>query len=100
MQKTTEKMYERLYECLAKITSAQEIKLLLDDLCTYTEVEHMAQRLHAAKLLLEGCTYQRIIDEVDISPATLSRVSRCIRHGSGGYLVAAEKIFKEEKDED
>ena len=43
----------------------------------------MAERLAAARLLLEGKTYLQVIEEVDISSATLSRVSRCVRHGTG-----------------
>ena len=43
----------------------------------------MASRLAAAKLLLEGKTYLQVIETVDISSATLSRVSRCVRHGTG-----------------
>ena len=35
----------------------------------------MAQRVRAAKLLLEGKTYQQVIEETEISSATLSRVS-------------------------
>ena len=45
----------------------------------------MAQRAAAAKLLAEGKTYAEIIAATDISSATLSRVSRALRHGSGGY---------------
>jgi len=40
---------------------------------------------YAAKLFLEGRTYNEIIAETDISSTTLSRISRAITHGSGGY---------------
>ena len=43
----------------------------------------MAERLHAAKLLLEGNTYSQVMAQADISSATLSRVSRCVQYGSG-----------------
>ena len=43
----------------------------------------MAQRIRAAKLLLEGKTYNQVIEETDISSATLSRVSRCVQYGRG-----------------
>ena len=43
----------------------------------------MAQRLHAAELLLNGVTYERIIEKTGISSATLSRVSKCVKYGSG-----------------
>ncbi|MCD8309030.1 MAG: YerC/YecD family TrpR-related protein [Clostridia bacterium] len=75
----------QLCDCFASISDAQDIDKLLADLCTYTELEQMAQRLMCAKLLLEGRTYNEIIEVTEVSSATLSRVSRCIRHGSGGY---------------
>ena len=74
-----------LCETFAAIDSAEDFELLLEDLCTYNEFEQMAQRLYAAKLFLDGGTYSKINEETDISSATLSRISRCIRHGSGGY---------------
>ena len=43
----------------------------------------MAQRLQAARLLLDGATYNKVIEETDISSATLSRVSRCVQYGKG-----------------
>lgn len=74
-----------LYSALIKLKTEDDCKLLLEDLCTYKEVEQMAQRAYAAKLLLEGKTYGEIIAETDISSTTLSRISRSIAHGSGGY---------------
>ncbi|MCM1546276.1 MAG: YerC/YecD family TrpR-related protein [Clostridiales bacterium] len=74
-----------LYETLIKVKTVEDCKALLDDLCTYKEVEQMAQRVHAAKLFFEGRTYNEIIAETDISSTTLSRISRAISHGSGGY---------------
>ena len=72
-----------LYSIIADLTSAEECKLLFDDLCTNKEVEKMAERLYAAKLLLSGKTYNQVIAETDISSATLSRVSRCVQYGEG-----------------
>lgn len=74
-----------LYEMLIKVNSVEDCKALLSDLCTYKEVEQMAQRAYAAKLFLEGKTYNDIIAETDISSTTLSRISRAITHGSGAY---------------
>ncbi|MDE6373723.1 MAG: TrpR-related protein YerC/YecD, partial [Clostridia bacterium] len=67
------------------VNTVEDCKMLLDDLCTYKEIEQMAQRVYAAKLFLEGRTYNEIIAETDISSTTLSRISRAITHGSGGY---------------
>ena len=83
--KERREMESVLYAALANCKTEEDFAALLADLCTYQEVEQMAQRAAAAKLLAEGKTYAEIIAETDISSATLSRVSRALRHGSGGY---------------
>ena len=74
---------EQLYQLLAQISDPEDIRLLMDDLCTRKEVENMAERVFAARLLLEGNTYNQVMAQADISSATLSRVSRCVQYGSG-----------------
>lgn len=83
MPKTDEKMINELFELIASMRNADECKVLFEDLCTIKEIEQMAQRVRAAKLLIEGKTYNQVTEETDISSATLSRVSRCVRHGKG-----------------
>lgn len=85
VDKVTDAMRESLYATIIKANTVEECKMLLDDLCTKNEIDQMAQRVYAAKLLMEGNTYSKVIAETDISSATLSRVSTCVRHGSGGY---------------
>jgi len=72
-----------LYELLAGITDASEMEFLFNDLCTYKEIDSMAQRIKAAKMLMDGRTYEEIIKETNISSATLSRVSKCVKYGNG-----------------
>ncbi len=86
-----ESLKKQLYEIFAKVRTSEDARLLLDDLCTNKEVEQMAQRAYAAKLFLEGNTYAQIIEKTDISSATLSRVSRCINYGGGGYAKFVER---------
>ena len=83
MPKKDESMTNELFELIASINSAEDCKALFSDLCTIKEIEQMAQRVIAAKLLIEGKTYNQVIEETDISSATLSRVSRCVQHGDG-----------------
>lgn len=73
----------QLYELIAGLESPEECMDLFDDLCTYKEIEKMAERVYAARLLLAGKTYNQVIAETDISSATLSRVSRCVQYGKG-----------------
>ena len=74
---------EMLYELISTIKNGNDCKEFFEDLCTYKEINAMAQRLHAAKLLMEGVTYEEIIEETGISSATLSRVSKCVKRGNG-----------------
>lgn len=72
-----------LYELIAQIQDPKDVEALFDDLCTRKEVENMAERVYAARLLLEGKTYNQVMSQSSISSATLSRVSRCVQYGSG-----------------
>ncbi len=71
------------YNLISSLKTPEDCALLFEDLCTYKEVEQMAQRLYAAKLLTQGKTYEEVIKETDISSATLSRVSKCVKYGKG-----------------
>ncbi len=82
-KKADEKMIDELYELIASLNTKEDCRRLFSDLCTKKEIEQMAQRIKAARLLLEGNTYQQVTEQCDISSATLSRVSRCVQYGVG-----------------
>ncbi|MDE6001466.1 MAG: TrpR-related protein YerC/YecD, partial [Clostridia bacterium] len=64
----------------------------------FKEVEQMALRAYAAKLFFSGKTYHEIIAETELSSATISRVSRCINYGGGGYeKFVSDKTSGEKK---
>lgn len=72
-----------LFDLIASMQNADDCALLFEDLCTAKEIEQMAQRVKAAHLLTEGKTYNQVMEECEISSATLSRVSRCVQYGKG-----------------
>ena len=90
MSNETRQHIQTLLLLLAQLEDPEDIRLLMEDLCTAKELENMAERFHAAKLLMEGKTYNQVMEQVEISSATLSRVSRCVQYG-GGY----SKLLKE-----
>lgn len=94
-----EEIVERLYRMLADLHDPADVRAFLVDLCTPRETEQMAQRMECAKLLMEGETYTEIIARTDISSTTLSRVSRCLQHGSGGYATLLADFLAREKGE-
>ena len=82
-QRNKQNRIDELYRLLAEINDPDDIRALMDDLCTRKEVENMAERVFAAKLLMDGNTYNQVMAQADISSATLSRVSRCVQYGNG-----------------
>ena len=85
--------YSELYAEILKLESIEECEKFFDDLCTINELEAMLQRIKAAKMLLENKTFQEVTAETKISSATLTRVSKCIKYGDGGYkdIINKEK---------
>lgn len=87
-----------LYELLASLNNQEDIAALLADLCTVKEIEQMDQRIRSAKLLMEGKTYTQVCEETGISTVTLSRVSRALQHGSGGYSNLLRNYIESSKE--
>ena len=82
---------EDLLALIAAIDNIDDCRALFQDLCTHKELENMAERLYAAKLLLRGNTYNQVMAQAEISSATLSRVSQCVQYGSGYSKLLREK---------
>ena len=87
-----EEKIQELYRLITSIQTPEECQALFEDLCTVKEVENMAERICAARLLMEGKTYNQVIAETEISSATLSRISRCVQYGNGySRLLKADR---------
>ncbi len=83
---------DRLFQTFLNLESLEECYAFFEDICTVKEILDMAQRLETAILLSEGNSYQKIMEKVEISTATIGRVSKCLNYGTGGYRVAIEKL--------
>lgn len=83
---------DRLFQSFLNLESIDECYAYFEDLCTIKELSDMSQRLDTAILLSEGNSYQQILEQVDISTATIGRVSKCLNYGPGGYRTAIEKL--------
>ncbi len=85
-----------LFEALLCLKTQEECRLFLEDVCTVKEITDMAQRLKVAKLLRAGTSYAVINRETGVSTATISRVSRCLDYGPGGYDLVLSRLEGEE----
>ena len=82
-RKATDRMVDELFDILASLETPDDYRTFFKDVCTDKEIDQMAQRVRAAKMLLDGNTYSQTMEETDISSATLSRVSKCVQYGEG-----------------
>lgn len=90
---------DALFDAILSLETREECYNFFEDLCTVKEISDMAQRLEAAKLLLNGSTYDQIVKAVEISTATISRINRCIQYGEGGYQTVIERLEQAEPNE-
>lgn len=83
---------DRLFQAMQGLETIEDYYEFFEDLCTIKELQDMAHRLDTAVLLDEGLNYQNISKEVGVSTATITRVSKCLNYGSGGYKKALERL--------
>ncbi|MBR5136395.1 MAG: TrpR-like protein YerC/YecD [Clostridia bacterium] len=67
----------------------------LNDLLTIKEMNAISQRWQVATMLKSGATYSDVCDTTGASSATISRVSRCIENGEGGYKRLLDRLYPE-----
>lgn len=96
MHLQTESM-DRLFETILNLKDKEECRAYLEDLCTVKELQDMAQRLDTAILLAQGYSYKKIMEQVEVSTATIGRVSKCLNYGAGGYRAAIDKLTATEE---
>lgn len=80
----TDEMGE-LYEAVCRLSTPDDCRAFFEDICSVKELHSLAQRLRVAKMLSSGKSFNTISAETGASTATISRVSRCLSGGSGGY---------------
>lgn len=82
---------QTLMHAIALIDNAEEGLHFFTDLCTPAELEAMADRWQVVPLLQAGIPYRAIHDQTGVSVATITRIARCIRFGSGGYTLISDR---------
>lgn len=90
---------DELCEAILSLKNREECYAFLEDICTIKELLEMSQRLSVAKLLSRGMSYSQISQKTGVSTATISRISRCIEYGSGGYKMIIERLQEGEKND-
>lgn len=87
---------EFLFRSILMANTIEEIKNFMEDLCTISELQEMARRLQAARMLKKNYVYSEVAEQTGLSTATISRVNRCLRYGTDGYLRILDRMEKAE----
>ena len=83
---------DKLFSAILSLKDVDECYDFFEDICTITEIKDMCQRLETAFLIDEGISYQKISERIGVSTATISRVSRCLNYGAGGYRAVIDRM--------
>lgn len=94
MTKKSKNNAENLYRAILSLKTVEECETFFEDICTYQEVESLAQRLEVAIKLTEGKSYVDINKLTGASTATICRVSKALNYGDGGYNTVIERLAK------
>ena len=94
MQNIHTKDVDDLFEAIAALESRDECYKFFEDALTVKEILDIAQRLKAAKMLRANRSYIEVGQETGMSTATISRVSKALERGAGGYELVISRMEK------
>ncbi len=81
-----------LYEAILSLETVEDCYHFFDDLCTIKENAEMAKRMCVAKMLEDSMVYTEINEKTGLSTATISRINRCLKYGSDGYVKTLRRL--------
>ena len=87
-----ERHVEQLAEALCLAGSPEEMRAVLADLLSAGELVELAHRLEVARMLAGGASYAEVSQATGASSTTVSRVSKCLSGGAGGYRLLLGRL--------
>ena len=85
---------EYLIRGILTLQTPEECLRFFQDLCTTSELQEMSRRMQAARMLNSNYIYTEIAGQTGLSTATISRVNRCLKYGSDGYLTVLNRMSR------
>ena len=80
-----------LVDVLASFRRREDLELVLADLLTPREIESIAERWEIVKRLDAGQSQREVRDALGVSVTTVSRGSRGLQYGVGGFRIALDR---------
>ena len=85
--KTRKVLFNEFCKAVLKLKNAKEANEFFSDLFSFTEFGMLARRLLAAKMLIDGYTYEEVSKKLKMGPDTIERINKNLNFGSGYKLV-------------
>lgn len=85
-----------LYDLFAQIENREEAKLLLDDILTPQELASVAERWQLIQALDKGTPQRDIAAKLGLSISKITRGSRMLQYGGGGFGHFLRKMKKKD----
>ncbi len=90
---------DELFTAVLSLQNREECYRFFEDLCTYKEIQSLAQRLQVAKMLKDERTYGEIEEKTRASTTTISRINKFLQYGSEGYNLILDRLMEAEETE-
>lgn len=85
---------EALIDLFASIGNRKEAEVLLKDILTPQELESVAERWQLIQALASGKPQRQIAHDLKLSISKITRGSRMLKYGSGGFRHFLKKLKK------
>ena len=95
--RTMDPHLQDLFKLFAAVDSPKEAEMLLLDILTPQELSSLAERWQLIKKLDAGVSQREIADDLRISISKITRGSRMLQYGGGGFGHFLKKIKKAKK---
>lgn len=90
--------HKDLYKLFCAIETPHEAEVLLADILTPQELDSVAERWQEIQLLAKGMTQRDVAKKLNISISKVTRGSRMLQYGSGGFSLFLKKLGKKNAD--
>ncbi len=86
--------FRELQKLFASVRNEREAEMLLKDILTPRELASVAERWQLVQLLARGVKQREVKKKLKISISKVTRGSRMLKGGSGGFAYFLKKLKK------
>ncbi len=89
--------FRDLYQLFGSVETDKEAQKLLADILTPQELDSLAERWQLIQLLMQGVPQRDIAAKLNVSISKITRGSRALQYGQGGFDYFVGKIKKKKR---